>query len=65
MGLMVGVEVDFPATEIVQRFLRERIIVGSAGQHVLRLYPALIVAQEDIDRVADALDRLLKEREDG
>jgi 4-aminobutyrate aminotransferase-like enzyme len=56
---------DFPAAEIVQRFLEERIIVGSAGQHVLRLYPALVVAEDDIGRVTETLDRLLKEREDG
>jgi acetylornithine/N-succinyldiaminopimelate aminotransferase len=64
-GLMVGVELDFPAAEIVQRFLEERIIVGSAGQHVLRLYPALVVAEGDIERVVETFDRLLKEREDG
>jgi len=64
-GLMVGVELDFPAAEIVQRFLEERIIVGSAGQHVLRLYPALVVAEDDIERVVETFDRLLKEREDG
>ena len=65
MGLMIGVELDFPAAELVDRFLKERIIVGSAGQSVLRFYPSLVVAEEDIGRVADTFDRLLKEREDG
>ncbi len=64
-GLMVGVELDFPAAEIVQRFLEKRIIVGSAGQHVLRLYPALVVAEGDVERVTETLDQLLEEREDG
>ena len=64
-GLMIGVELDFPAGELVDRFLKERIIVGSAGQNVLRLYPSLIVAEDDIERVTDTFDRLLKEREDG
>jgi predicted acetylornithine/succinylornithine family transaminase len=65
MGLMIGVELDFPASELVDRFLKERIIVGSAGQSVLRFYPSLVVAEEDMERVTDTFDRLLKEREDG
>jgi predicted acetylornithine/succinylornithine family transaminase len=64
VGLMTCVELDFPAAELVDRFLKERIIVGSAGQNVLRLYPSLIVAENHIERVTQTLDRLLKERED-
>lgn len=64
-GLMLGVELDFQAGEIVGRFLQERIIVGSAGQHVLRLYPSLLVTEDDIGRVTGTFDRLLKERENG
>jgi len=64
-GLMVAVELDFPAKELVERFLQERIIVGSAGQNVLRLYPPLIVTETEIERVTGTLDRLLKERDSG
>jgi acetylornithine aminotransferase len=65
MGLMIGVELDFAVSEIVERFLQERIIVGAAGKHVLRLYPPLNVAEEEIDLVVETFDRLLKERENG
>ena len=64
VGLMIGAELDFPAAELVDRFLKERIIVGSAGQNVLRLYPSLVVAEKDVERVAQTFDRLLKERQD-
>jgi len=60
-GLMIGVELDFAANEMVERFLEQRIIVGSAGQHVLRLYPALNVSEDDIRLVVETFDRLLKE----
>lgn len=64
-GLMIGVELDFAAQEMVERFLEQRIIVGSAGQHVLRFYPALNVPEDDIRLVVSTFDRLLKERQDG
>ncbi len=64
-GLMIGVELAFPAKEMLARFLEERIIVGSAGQHVLRLYPALNVAEDDVKVVVETFDRLLKERKNG
>jgi len=64
-GLMIGVELNFPASEMVDRFLKERIIVGSAGQNVLRLYPPLIVTDDEIQRVTETFDRLLEEQEHG
>jgi predicted acetylornithine/succinylornithine family transaminase len=64
-GLMIGVEVDFPVNELAERFLEERIIVGSAGKHVLRLYPPLNVSEDDIRLVVKTFDRLLRERENG
>jgi len=61
-GLLVGVEVDFPASEAVQYFEKEFILICSAGPNVIRFIPPLIVTRADIDRVVDTLDRFFAER---
>jgi len=61
-GLMIGVEVDFPAAEAVKYFQDERILICSAGPRVVRFIPPLIVTRDDIDLVVETFDRFLMER---
>jgi len=61
-GLLIGIEVDFPASEAVQYFQKEHILICTAGPDVIRFIPPLIVTKEDIDRVVETLDRFLKGR---
>jgi len=59
LGLMIGVELTCPAQPLVTEFLKEGIIVGSAGPNVLRLLPPLVVTDAEIDRVVEALNTIL------
>jgi len=61
-GLLIGIEVDFPASEAVSFFQNEHILICSAGPNVIRFIPPLIVTRNDIDRVLDTLDRFLATR---
>lgn len=49
-GLMIGVEIEGSAPELRKRLLFEgRVFTGGAGQHTVRLLPALCVSREDAD----------------
>ena len=61
-GLLMGLLVDFPASEAVDYFEKEHILICSAGTNVIRFIPPLIVCKEDIDRVIDTLKCFLSGR---
>jgi acetylornithine/N-succinyldiaminopimelate aminotransferase len=55
-GLMLACEIDVPAPEVVRRaLLEQRLIVNATGPTTVRLLPALIVEEDEID---EALARL-------
>ncbi|HPA44664.1 MAG TPA: aspartate aminotransferase family protein [bacterium] len=61
-GLMVGVELNFPATEIVKALRGCGVLAGIAGPNVLRFLPPLICEEAEIDRVVRDLRGILKKR---
>lgn len=61
-GLLMGTLVDFPASEAVEFFQKERILICAAGQQVVRFIPPLIVSMNDIDRVLETFDCFLAGR---
>jgi len=58
-GLLVGCELDRPAGPVVASCLDARLVVGSAGERVLRLTPPLVVSAEEVDRALEILDEVL------
>ena len=55
-GLMLACDIDVPAPEVVRRALFEqRLVVNATGPATVRLLPALIVEEDEID---EALVRL-------
>ena len=62
-GLLMGILVDFPASEAVDYFENEHILICSAGPDVIRFIPPLIVDKEDINRVINNLDCFLSGRQ--
>ncbi|MFC1538279.1 aspartate aminotransferase family protein [Candidatus Latescibacterota bacterium] len=61
-GLLMGIKVDFPASEAVDYFENEHILMCSAGPEVIRFIPPLIVEKEDIDKVIGTLNDFLTGR---
>lgn len=61
-GLMLALEVDVPASEVVAACLEERLLVTSAGPRTVRFLPALTLlpseAEEGLLRLGRALSRL-------
>ncbi|MCE5251540.1 acetylornithine/succinylornithine family transaminase, partial [bacterium] len=61
-GLLMGILVDFPASEAVEYFEKNHILMCAAGPDVIRFIPPLVVSRKDIDRVLDMLDTYLAGR---
>lgn len=59
MGLMIGIELTFPAKDVWEELLRRGFIVNVTREKVLRLLPALTVAGEDLERFASTLEDIL------
>jgi predicted acetylornithine/succinylornithine family transaminase len=59
LGLMLGAELDRPATPVVADCLDQGLLVTSAGERVLRLTPPLVIGRGDVDEALDILREVL------
>ncbi len=55
VGLMIGIELDVDATDIVGRCLDDGLLINCTQGNVLRLLPAMNIANEQIDRGMEKL----------
>lgn len=62
VGLMVAIELDFPASEAVGGLRERGVLAGMAGSQVLRFLPPLICEQVEIDRAVHELKQVLAAR---
>ena len=58
-GLMIGVVLDRPATELHGLLLKENLVTLTAGETVLRLLPPLVITKEDADYAIEKIDKCL------
>ena len=61
MGLMVGVELDIDGRPVVEKMLEKGVLSNCASGNVMRLVPPLVITEEEIDRLVDALVESIKE----
>jgi acetylornithine/succinyldiaminopimelate/putrescine aminotransferase len=47
LGLLLAVELDRPAAPIVEAALANGLVIGSAGEHILRLTPPLTLSLDE------------------
>jgi predicted acetylornithine/succinylornithine family transaminase len=62
LGLLIGMELDFPGKEIVTSCIREGMLINCTMDTVLRFMPPLNVTEEEIDLLIEALDRIFSKR---
>jgi len=60
LGLMVGVELRGKAAPYLAALMEERVLALPAGRTVLRFLPPLVISTEQLDRVAEAVERVLQ-----
>ncbi len=58
-GLLVGADVASPAADVAAAALEQGLVVLTAGEHVLRLAPPLVVGAEEVDHALTVLEEVL------
>ncbi len=61
-GLILGMELAFPAADIVNKCIAKGVLINCVQDNVLRFLPPLIVTQAEIDKVVKILDEVLAEK---
>ncbi|HAE99692.1 MAG TPA: aspartate aminotransferase family protein, partial [Methylophilaceae bacterium] len=63
-GLMIGIELDRPCTDLVKMALAEKLLINVTSEKVVRLLPPLIMnkqeAQELVRRLVPLIEQFLK-----
>ncbi|MFB5633362.1 MAG: aspartate aminotransferase family protein [Candidatus Nitrosomaritimum aestuariumsis] len=62
-GLMIGVELKFEVRDILMNLIKEGVLMLYSGRNILRILPPLVITEEDITKVLQALDSVLTEEE--
>ena len=58
-GLLIGVETERPAAELVTKCHKKGLVSLTAGEHVLRLAPPLVVGDAEVDEALSILEGVL------
>lgn len=61
IGLMLGVELDRPGADIINRLREKGLLINCTQECVLRIMPAMIVTKRQIDQAVRILDQVLAE----
>lgn len=61
VGLMIGVQLTRPGSEIVDRCLEKGLRINCTSGTVLRFMPAMIATKEQIDKAVEILDGAMSE----
>lgn len=60
-GLMVGVELRRRATQVLRALMERGVLAMPAGSTVVRLLPPLVIAEEQLDQVVEAMAQALSD----
>ena len=58
-GLMIGMELDFTCKHLVLEGIREGLLFNVTHENVMRFLPPYILTEQDVDRAAVALRKIL------
>ena len=59
-GLMLGIELDRPCSELMQRALQHKLLINVTADTVVRLLPPLILTDEQADDIVSAVCELIE-----
>ncbi|TAN70985.1 MAG: aspartate aminotransferase family protein [Methylobacter sp.] len=63
-GMMIGIELDRPCTELVQAALQNNLLINVAGEKTIRLLPPLIINEQQITQLVETLSTLIHKHTD-
>jgi acetylornithine aminotransferase len=58
-GLLIGIELDRPCTDLVQRALEQKLLINVTADRVVRLLPPLVMSDDEADLLLDTLCPLI------
>ncbi|MFI3123516.1 MAG: aspartate aminotransferase family protein [Methylococcales bacterium] len=61
LGLMIGIELDTPCTELVGKALSAGLLINVTQDKVIRLLPPLVIDTTQITQLVDTLSTLIQE----
>ena len=61
MGLMLGIELDRPCAELVQRALDVGLLINVTADKIVRLLPPLIINRDEAQQLIDRLSVLIRD----
>jgi acetylornithine/N-succinyldiaminopimelate aminotransferase len=61
MGLMLGIELDRPCTELVGRALEAGLLINVTADKIVRLLPPLIMSADEAHQLLDILSALIRD----
>ncbi len=59
-GLMIGIELAHPCTELVAKALEQKLLINVTAERVVRLLPPLILSDDEADQVIDQVSELIE-----
>ncbi len=60
MGLMIGIELDRPCSELVAQALEAGLLINVTANSVVRLLPPLIISDDEARRMVNDVSALLE-----
>lgn len=61
LGLLQGLVFQIPVNEIIERALKEGLVLINAGANIIRFVPPLIIEEKHVDEMLVILEKCLKE----
>jgi acetylornithine aminotransferase len=61
-GLILGIELDFPGSEVVGQCQEKGVLINCTADKVLRFLPPLIVTSTEVDRLIETLESIFKQK---
>jgi acetylornithine aminotransferase len=59
-GLMIGIELEQPCTELVQLALQKGLLINVAADSIIRLLPPLIINEQQADQICEIICELVE-----
>ncbi|MDO9048139.1 MAG: aspartate aminotransferase family protein [Methylobacter sp.] len=63
-GMMIGIELDSPCTELVQAALQNNLLINVTSEKTIRLLPPLIINEQQITQLVETLSTLIHKHTD-
>jgi acetylornithine/N-succinyldiaminopimelate aminotransferase len=61
LGLMIGIELEHPCSELVGRALQSGLLINVTAERVVRLLPPLILTDKQADMIVEQVSELIRD----